>query len=255
METTILKAPKTDRDRWNNTKVTQGNIIKKGKCEFICFSVIAGKIDIVRDAYCKLKLKYGNARHIVCAYRLPGSNWPLLQDYQDNEEYNAGSFLLKMLQDAEIFNRAMFVVRFYGGEHLGPSRFQAFTEATQSAITHSPFNYISKCTQTPWPKNATVTSKPCHMDKPKNGSSTSARGRLGGHQQCKLSGPHRSFSNREPFLEDAWDSSQESWAEADEPDTLLPVTDQVTTDINALTRAWSNPELLSTPTSNTNTEP
>ena len=57
-----------------------------------------------------------------------------------------------MLKKAEIFNRAVFVVCYYGGTHLGPSRFQAFIEAAQSAITHDPYNGVSKENQTPWPK-------------------------------------------------------------------------------------------------------
>ena len=47
------------------------------------------------------------------------------------------------------------MVRYYGGEHLGPSRFQAFTEAAQSVITHDPYNAFCRENQTPWPKTAT----------------------------------------------------------------------------------------------------
>ena len=102
----------------------------------------------------------GYGRDIVCAYQIPGQNWPALQDYQDDDEHGAGRHLLNMLLNADIFNRVVFLVRYYGGEHLGPSRFQAYTEAAQSAITHDPYNHISKETQTPWPKVAPKQQQP-----------------------------------------------------------------------------------------------
>ena len=94
----------------------------------------------------------------MCAYRLPGKNFAILQDYQDDNETNAGAELLKMLYDAQIFKRAVYVVRWYSGEHLGPARFKAYVEAVQSAITHDPYNHISKENQTPWPKEKSATS-------------------------------------------------------------------------------------------------
>ena len=194
--TTLLKATPADRGRWNKVRTIAGNVIRKEKCEFHGFSVVAGKIETIRDAYCKLKQMHGNARHIVCTYCLPGANWPLLQDYMDDDEllqdymdddeFNAGSYLLKMLTEAEIFNRAVFVVRYYGGEHLGPSRFQAFVEVAQSAITHDPYNSFSKCNQTPWPKAAKATPRTEVGIKLARAPSTV--GGLGGKTDCQLSG-------------------------------------------------------------------
>ena len=150
----ILKASAAEKLKWSKIKLVPGNIIRKEKCEFHGFSLVTNKINTIRDAYCKLRIQHGSARHIVCSWRLPGTNWPQLQDYENDDEHNAGKVLLQVLTEAEIFNRAVFVVRYYGGAHLGPSRFQAFKEAAQSAITHDPYNHISKANQTPWPKDS-----------------------------------------------------------------------------------------------------
>ena len=153
-EKQILLASKEEKARWKKVKVKEGNVVKKEGCEFHGYSLVANKVDTVRDAYCKLKEMHGGARHIVMAMRFPGRNWHILQDYQDDDEHGAGRQLLSMLQKAEIFNRAVFVVRYYGGKHLGPSRFNAFVEAAQSAITHDPYNHFNKENQTPWPKES-----------------------------------------------------------------------------------------------------
>ena len=146
----ILQAKDEDRNRWSKLKVTPGNVIMRGRCQFHGFSICTAKIDTIRDAYLKLKEKHGDSRHIVLAYRLPGKNYPIMQDYVDDQEHGAGKTLLSMLTTANIYNRAMFVVCYYGGEHLGPARFQAYVEAAQSAITHDPYNPVTRQNQTPW---------------------------------------------------------------------------------------------------------
>ena len=148
----VLKSTEVDRVRWRKVKLVPGNITMKNKCSFQGYSVVAAKIDTIWDAYLKLREIPGDAQHIVCAYRLPGQNFAVLQDYCDDQEHFSGGALLRMLKSAEIFNRAVFVVRYYGGEHLGPSRHQAFVEAAQSAITHDPCNRFTKENQTPCPK-------------------------------------------------------------------------------------------------------
>ena len=157
---TILLSSKEDKIRWNKVKIIPANVILKGKCRFHGFSVIAGKVDMIRDAYNKLRWDHADARHIVCCYRLPGRSFHLLSDFTDDDEHGMGQTLLHMLMEAQIYNRAVFVVRYYGGEHLGPSRFQAYLDAAQSAIIHDPYNYICKFNQTPWPKEMSANDLP-----------------------------------------------------------------------------------------------
>ena len=155
----ILLADKTDIDRWLKVKTVPGNTILKGKCRFQAYSVIASKVETVRDAYNKLRYKHADARHIVCGFRFPGRSFHVLSDFEDDQEHGMGQTILRLLVDADIYNRAIFVLRFYGGEHLGPARYQAYLDAAQSAILHDPYNHISKENQTPWPKNQGLTQQ------------------------------------------------------------------------------------------------
>ena len=147
----VLKASVADQIRWRKIKCVPGNIVHKDACQFIGYSVIAAKIETIRNAYLQLREKHSDARHIICAYRLPGRNFAILQDFVDDDEHKAGKTLLDLLKKADIFNRAVFVVRYYGGAHLGPARFEAILEAARTAILKDPYNYVSKCNQTPWP--------------------------------------------------------------------------------------------------------
>ena len=74
--------------------------------------MVARKLETIRDAYLKLREQHGDARHIICAYWLPGNNYTVLQDYVNDEEFKAGKKLLNLLKAAEIYNRAVFVVRY-----------------------------------------------------------------------------------------------------------------------------------------------
>ena len=145
----VLKAPVADQIRWRKVKCIAGSVIKKDKCWFQGFSVVTGRMETIRDAYLKLREEHSDSMHIMCGYRLPGKNTPFLQDSVDDNE--GGAHILRMLKQANIYNRAVFVKRHYGGTHLGPTRFQAIVEAAQSAVVHDPYNHISKCNQTPWP--------------------------------------------------------------------------------------------------------
>ena len=155
----VLLADPSERIRWNKVRIIPGNVILKGKCRFHGFSVVAGKAETIRDAYNKLRFDHADARHIVCCYRLPGKCFPVLSDFVEDQEHGMGQTLLRMLSEAQIYNRAIFVIRYYGGEHLGPACYQAYLDAAQSAVIHDPYNYICKTNQTPWPKEP-GTSEP-----------------------------------------------------------------------------------------------
>ena len=148
-ERDILQATDADQKCWNEIKIVPGNTILHKGYYFHGFSVCTGKIETIRDADMQLKQLHG--RKIACDYRLPRKNFHLMQDFMDEYEHAAGKSLLSMLSAAKIFNRAVFVVRYYGGVHLGPSCFQAHVEAAQSATTHDPYNPFTKHNQTPWP--------------------------------------------------------------------------------------------------------
>ena len=91
-------------------------------------------IEEVNDLYGKVKSLNVEARHVVCAFRLPHRNFHTHQDFVDDEEHNGGAYLLRLLTDSDIKNRAIFVARTYDGTHLGSRRYDAMREAVASAL-------------------------------------------------------------------------------------------------------------------------
>ena len=62
----------------------------------------------------------------------------------DDNEHGAGRTVYFIMEENDIYNRAIFLVRHYGNKHLGPARFQAMKDAVRSVIKWSPFNKVRK---------------------------------------------------------------------------------------------------------------
>ena len=86
------------------TEEVQGNI-------FTGYTVCTNKIEDIQDAYMKLRLNHAGARHIVCAFRIPGINTAESNDHCDDEDYGASLPILQAMSQDNISCRAVFVVR------------------------------------------------------------------------------------------------------------------------------------------------
>ena len=56
---------------------------------------------------------------MVEAHFLPGRDFHLLRDYDDDDEHGMARSLLSMLEESNIVNRILMVARFYDGTHIG----------------------------------------------------------------------------------------------------------------------------------------
>lgn len=57
-----------------------------------------------------------------------------MQDYVDDGEIAAGRALLSVLKEEKVMNVVVFLVRYYGGQHLGAARFDLFKQLATSAV-------------------------------------------------------------------------------------------------------------------------
>ena len=140
-------------DKENDEKIhklyqTDGELMINGACKFQAISQEVRTYDDVRCGYIKACHKHPDALHVVCAFNLPGHDIHL-QDFADAGELGAGRNLLELLTDNDITHRAIYVVRYYDGKQLGPSRFLSYEEATISAISRSSYNSLTKRNQFP----------------------------------------------------------------------------------------------------------
>ena len=137
-------------------KICKGEDQFRGNCQFIGYSVEVRNIGDVRAAYTKIARLHPESMSISCGYRLAGKDFLQLRGYADDNEHGAGRTLYFTLEDSNIFNRALFVARYYGNKHLGPVRFQLIKDAVRTAIDRSAFNEVTRDVQVV--KEATSTS-------------------------------------------------------------------------------------------------
>lgn len=107
--------------------------------KFISYAVKVTKVEDVRAAYRKLRIKYADASHIISAHRLSPPNGPLNQEATDDGEHAGGRLLLHLLQDLDIVNVAVFIVRYFGGTHIGNLRFEIMENLAKVALRKAGF--------------------------------------------------------------------------------------------------------------------
>lgn len=65
---------------------------------------------------------------------MPGLDFTQVQGLVDDGEHGGGWVILDHMIQNKMINMAVFVVRYYGGKHIGPLRFQAIQKATEMAL-------------------------------------------------------------------------------------------------------------------------
>lgn len=70
----------------------------------------------------------------MSAFKLPGIDFTKMQGSIDDGEHAGGRVLLKLLLREQAFNKAVFVVRYFGGKHIGPQRFNIIERVAESSL-------------------------------------------------------------------------------------------------------------------------
>ena len=68
----------------------------------------------------KIRNTHGEAKHVMCAFRIPHDQFLTFQDFC-NDEYNAAAKLLSMLIEAENMNSDICSVNLYWSTHWFPT--------------------------------------------------------------------------------------------------------------------------------------
>ena len=102
---------------------------------------------------------HASTRHVLAACCLPGRNFPVLKDSYDNEEHGVSQELLEILEESCMNNRAVFVVQYYDGTHIGSARIEAILEAARNALLVKPFNDITGSHQYPMTREEIISKK------------------------------------------------------------------------------------------------
>ena len=87
--------------------------------EFLCYYQRVTTVDEAQQGVAKLKIKHGDATHIVSAYCLESPKGPFKQGYSDDKEAGAGRNILQKMKEKKVQKMAIYIIRYYGGIHLG----------------------------------------------------------------------------------------------------------------------------------------
>ena len=120
-----LFVDKHEQDKIDKIKQYHSDPITEMGSTFQAFAVKCSSITEVKRAYVKMRQMYPNAAHILAAYRIRNGD-----GYQDDREYGAANKVLKLMEENQAQNMAIFVVRQYDGQHIGPKRHIIIKQAT-----------------------------------------------------------------------------------------------------------------------------
>ena len=120
-----IYGPDTDDEMIQQTKFyhTQPKLVQGSTFQ----GHITGMYDRSDIAYCLQALyldpQVACATHNIYAYRIESSDG-LIEHYEDDGEWSAGRRIMRIMREQNITNKLVVVTRWYGGTHIGPSRFQ-----------------------------------------------------------------------------------------------------------------------------------
>ena len=135
----LINVPIEDLDRILKIDLPRGPQITQDNSKFVAYSAAVKDFKDIRELYIRMKLIQPNARHIPCAYIIPGEQTQFSQDFHDDGEHGAGRVLLDMMQRNTLQNRVIFVARRYGGVRMGASRFECYAEAAKGVVQGESF--------------------------------------------------------------------------------------------------------------------
>ena len=98
--TELLTLTVEELDELMTIKTIKGPSVWSKDSHFIAYSLDAKDLQTIRQAYLKIRLIHIKARHIICAYLLPGADAQkhVNGDYCDDQETGAGAQILEIME-------------------------------------------------------------------------------------------------------------------------------------------------------------
>ena len=128
--------------RIQKLQLKRGDEFQKEGSRFTAYVAKIDDVQQIREMYIKMKIIQPAARHIPCAYWLPGQQQKHYnQSFVDDGEPGSGRVLLNVLLDKELEGYVVFGVRKYGGVKIGTDRFTCYAMAAYSALGLDPDSY------------------------------------------------------------------------------------------------------------------
>lgn len=126
-----------DKDSQNRVDILQSKFVETDleilrNSEFRALAVKVHSIQETQDAYIAAAQRYPAVDHIMMGYAFRDK--AVKSGFCDDREYGAGTRIRKTIFETKTRNTAVFVLRKYGGVHLGFNRFQIIENMARKAI-------------------------------------------------------------------------------------------------------------------------
>lgn len=118
-----------------NQKIVESEPKYSMNSSFVGLAVGVNSIQDTNLAYKAVMQRFPFMDHVMMAYQFkPQDGQPVKHGACDDMEFGGGTCVAKFLQQKKIKDIAVFVVRRYGGIHLGLDRFKAIEEVAGNAV-------------------------------------------------------------------------------------------------------------------------
>ena len=78
--------------------------------------------------------RVAGATHIMYAYRV-GSSGSSMENWEDDGEWGGGRKIMEAIHEADVYGKLICVTRWYGGQNIGPARFDAISTQAKAALS------------------------------------------------------------------------------------------------------------------------
>ena len=134
----VLLTEMEDEISIENANIVTGSSKEVNRSIFYAYCKEVNTFEDIQEAYRVIKNDHISSTHIVCGYRLFNTRSSSHQDFSDDGETGAGRRLLEVIREMNIWNMAVFIVRYHEGPNLGKQRFELYSELAKDVITSVP---------------------------------------------------------------------------------------------------------------------
>ena len=170
--TKVLQLSMDELDQIMGIKLDKGDVCVVKNNQFVGYSMCTDNYEAINDAYMKIRLTHADARHIVCAWNIPGIRRYECIDYCDDADHGCGAVISKVMTDNKITHRVIFIVRKCGMK-LNQDRFSTYTEVAYKLLEKYPMNHLTGKSQTVHPPTQDEDAKLTYagaLSRPRSGN-------------------------------------------------------------------------------------
>jgi hypothetical protein len=142
-EATTSNQQEIDAETNNDTLFHSSSIIDR-KSKFVAHAKKVLSKEEAESFWSEVQATEKGATHNILAYRIQLSDGNIIEEYNDDGETYAGNRVLTLLKTLDAKNVVVVVTRWFGGQMLGPIRFEHILKCSREALDKGSLININK---------------------------------------------------------------------------------------------------------------